>query len=122
MPRLIDADALEKEYRSQFESVYKNIRDTVLPSDFYIERKAAYDKELMRMEMEAFCEFLRSRPTIDAEPVRRGEWIKVREMCGEIYGTCSRCGTERARLTSSGKIFEAYCLDCGAKMTEAQYE
>ena len=69
--RPIDADALEKEYRRQFDAVYKNIRDTVLPSDFYVERKAAYDKEIVRHEMEAFCEFLQGRPTIDAEPVVR---------------------------------------------------
>ena len=65
--RLIDADALEKEYRRQFDAVYKNIRDTVLPSDFYVERKAAYDKEIVRQDMEAFCEFLHSRPSIDTD-------------------------------------------------------
>ena len=67
--RPIDADALEKDYRRQFDAVYKNIRDTVLPSDFYIERQAAYNKEIVRRDMEAFCEFLHSRPAIDAEPV-----------------------------------------------------
>ena len=71
--RLIDADALEKDYRIQFERVYKSVRDSVKPSDYFIERKAAYDKELIRLGMEAFCEFLQSRPTIDAEPVRHGE-------------------------------------------------
>ena len=65
--RLIDADALENDLRSQFESVYKHIRDTVNPSDFYIERKAAYDKKLMEMGMEAFCQYLQSRPTLITE-------------------------------------------------------
>lgn len=68
---LISRSALEKDYRRQFESVYKNIRDTVMPSDFYITRKAAYDKELIRLEMEAFCEYLQARPTIDAVEVVR---------------------------------------------------
>lgn len=54
--RLIDADGLEEDYRIQFENVYKHVRDSVKPSDFFVERKAAYDKELMRLEMEAFCE------------------------------------------------------------------
>ena len=69
--RLIEADALEKDYRSQFESVYKRTRDTVMPSDFYIERKAAYDKTLVKLEMEAFFEYLQARPSIDAVQVVR---------------------------------------------------
>lgn len=65
--RLIDADALENDLRSQFESVYKHIRDTVNSSDFYIERQAAYDKKLMEMEMEAFYQYLQGRPTFITE-------------------------------------------------------
>lgn len=68
---LISRSALAKDYRSQFESVYKYIRDTVNPSDFYIERRAAYDKKLMKMEMEAFFEYLQSRPAVDAVEVVR---------------------------------------------------
>ena len=69
--RLIDADALEREYRGQFDSVYKNIRDSVSPANFYLERKASYDKKLVKLEMEAFFEYLHNRPTIDAVPVVR---------------------------------------------------
>lgn len=69
--RPIDADALEKDYRSQFEAVYKNTRDVVMPSDFYIERQAAYNKALVKMEMETFFEYLQARPTIDAVQVIR---------------------------------------------------
>lgn len=111
--RLINADALEQEYRRQFESVYKHTRDTVLPSDFYIERKAAYNKELVRMEMEAFCEFLKSRPTIDAEPVRHGRWIPIElhKIFGVLHGVeCSLCGKE---IVIKGYN---YCPNCGAKM------
>ena len=53
--RPIDANALERDYREDFERVYKHTRDAVNPADFYIERMAAYNKELVRMEMEAFC-------------------------------------------------------------------
>lgn len=78
--RLIDANELEADYRTQFDSVYKRIRDRVNPTDFFIERKAAYDKELARLEMEAFCEYLQSRPTIDAvEVVRCRECIYFRD-------------------------------------------
>ena len=87
--RLIDANALEADYRTQFDGVYKHIRDSVNPSDFFIERKAAYDKELARWEMEAFCKYLQSRPTIDAVEVVRCRECKHRKdpfvcpMCGE---------------------------------------
>ena len=115
--RPIDADALEREYRRQFESVYKHTRDTVLPSDFYIERKAAYDRELVRMEMEAFCEFLKSRPTIDAEPVRHGWWI-VEDIVIDNNGRtmpdwprCSECDRQ-------SDLEYDYCPNCGAKMDE----
>lgn len=135
--RLIDADTLEKEYRSQFEAVYKNIRDTVDPSDFYVERKAAYDKELVRREMEAFCEFLHSRPTIDADAyfdaadrikpcpkcryqifgadhVRHGRWKEIKTYDEDGYYVfeykCSECGYIEPFGTGN------YCPNCGAKM------
>lgn len=112
--RLIDADALEKDYRSQFESVYRNIRDAVNISDYYIERKAAYDKELARMEMESFCEFLQSRPTIEAEPVRHRTWVIKTHDDG--YGEfeikhCPDC--DRGLPT---EYDATYCPNCGAKM------
>lgn len=112
--RLIDADALERDYRSQFEAVYKNIRDTVLPSDFYIEREAAYHKELVRSEMEAFFEYLESRPTIDAEPVRHGRWKP------DVWRfECSVCDTwfNLDDCYSDEPTAEMnYCPNCGCKM------
>lgn len=79
--RLIDADALEREYRGQFDSVYKSVRDSVNPADFYIERKASYDKKLVKLEMEAFFEYLNNRPTIDAVPVVRCKDCKHWKSC-----------------------------------------
>lgn len=109
--RLIDADALEKDYRDQFEAVYKHTRDAVKPSDFYIEREAAYNKELMRLEMEAFCEYLQGRATVDAEPVRHGKWITFKDGRGCELRECSQCHYAFRRLHPS-----IYCSNCGAKM------
>lgn len=116
MPRLIDADALEKEYRRQFESVYKNVRDAVIPQDYYIVRKAAYDKEVVRRDMEAFCQFLQGRPTVDAEPVKRGRWMKSgMDVTGNAHvvpftlARCSECNTE-------GSPMWKRCPVCEAKM------
>lgn len=106
--RLIEADALDKDYRIQFERVYKSVRDSVKPSDYFIERKAAYDKELIRLEMEAFCEFIQSRPTIDAEPVRHGRWEEY-EIPHIIC--CSECDWGTGVDERSN-----YCPNCGAKM------
>ena len=68
--RPIDANALERDYREDFERVYKHTRDAVNPADFYIERMAAYNKELVRMEMEAFCKYLQARPTLSLNTLR----------------------------------------------------
>lgn len=46
-------------------------------------------------------------PTIDAEPVRHGRWVK-----GENWGvTCSECSC--LAIAHDGKN---YCPNCGAKM------
>ena len=111
MPRLIDADELEKDYRNQFESVYKHIRDSVNPSDFFVERHAAYNKELMRVEMEAFCKYLQSRPTIDAEPVRHGNW-RTFQFPKRWNGSTLRCSECNTGTTWRWN----YCPNCGAKM------
>ena len=112
--RLIDANALEKEYRRQFESVYKHVRDTVLPQDFYVTRKAAYDKEVVRRDMEAFCKFLQGRPTIDAEPVRHGcEW------CNGEYHTELSAHAVRYHTSDKSSVYVLdvnFCPNCGTKM------
>ena len=50
---------------------------------------------------------LDAAPTVDAEPVRHGKWIKKNESSRIIK--CSECGRE--------KVFEEnYCPNCCAKM------
>lgn len=110
MPRLIDADALEKEYRRQFDAVYRNVRDAVIPQDYYIERQAAYNKEIVRRDMEAFCEFLQSRPAVDAEPVRHGRWEQYPGP-GSIRCTYCKLEFDEQKMPSA----RDYCPNCGAK-------
>lgn len=51
--------------------------------------------------------------TIDAEPVRRGEWLEAEKGVFPAYcGKCSECGVTRER--------ENYCPNCGAKMNGGQ--
>lgn len=47
-------------------------------------------------------------PTIDAEPVRHGRWIRL----GPNWYECSAC-KERTSIFSGAKN---YCPNCGAKM------
>lgn len=120
--RPIDADALERDYREQFEAVWRHTREVVKPSDFYIERMAAYEKEIVRMDMEAFCKFLQGRPTVDAEPVRHGRWIDeiepnaVTASGREVHVfRCTACDFTWANKTAVLHYFN-YCPNCGAKM------
>lgn len=57
---------------------------------------------------------IENAPTIEAEPVRHGRWIKVGESCGVNIIECSECHTIHAQ---DG---DAFCRDCGAKMDGEQ--
>ncbi len=83
--RLIDADAFLNQERKRCES--EPIVGTNTLNNKYL--KDVIEKE----------------PTIDAEPVRHGRWIRS----GVITGKCSECGEISA---DRGK----YCSNCGAKM------
>lgn len=81
----------------------------------------ACDVDDMKMELD-------EAPTIDAEPVRHGKWIKMSDADG-IYYACSECGNELTRIESFDPQFDLfprlksidktrYCSNCGAKMEE----
>lgn len=48
-------------------------------------------------------------PTIEAEPVRHGQWVKVNSIQGLKAFKCSECSSYIGRIT-------AFCSTCGAKM------
>ena len=97
--RLIDADAL-KEYYGKW---------------------ANKNTEFLKAEVDAYID---AQPTIAAEPVRHGRWVK-----DDLYNTvCSVCG-ERIPCTEEydtdddcGGTYDVeidetpYCPNCGAKM------
>lgn len=68
-------------------------------------------------EMLAFMNTLRQllhtafdeAPTIEAEPVRHGWWVKVNSIHGLKAFKCSECNGYTGRIT-------AFCSTCGAKM------
>lgn len=62
-------------------------------------------------------------PTIDAEPVRHGEWIESRSPNGTLQCECSICGDSALSQDNAwGDPIEYYktdfCPNCGAKMTK----
>lgn len=92
MARLIDADALKTEARK-----LENIGD----NDF--ERGFCWG-------VDEVVNLIDSAPTVDAEPVRHGQWV-VNNHYGVIQ--CSSC--RYGRVWGGGN----YCSYCGAKMDGA---
>lgn len=58
-----------------------------------------------------FAGHIHKAPTIDAVPVKHGEWIVKGQ---DIF--CSVCGEESAYTWSGASKFSNYCPNCGAKM------
>lgn len=105
--RLIDGDALKDGLID-----YQQKHTDSLGDDYWI-----VENVLLRIE---------EIPTIDAEPVRHGKWIKMSDADG-IYYACSECGNELTRIESFDPQFDLfprlksidktnYCPNCGAKM------
>lgn len=98
MPRLIDADALAREmYHKSFE-----VDDgrNVWNSGLWIRYKI-------------FEEAIRDAPTIDAVPVRHGEWMPLPYDSGG-YWKCSNCETPTE--ASGANVLYKYCPFCGARL------
>ena len=96
MTRLIDADALKYEPLPKGDRNYR----TYNLDDAYDD---GYD--------DAFTD-IRNAPTIDAEPVRHGKWLRISP--AKIY-ECSECGQNV--MTDDIECY-AYCQHCGARMDE----
>ena len=59
-----------------------------------------------------FVKEVEQAPTIEAEPVRHGEWVETK-LPGII--ACSACGLERHKNLNLGAAWR-YCPKCGAKV------
>ena len=100
--RLIDANAL----LADLKATIKSVREW---------KEEAQDEEIKIRADQAFGTFIecalrvKNAPTIEAEQVQHGRWIKLPESCQADY-ECSECGA------GIGKIKPPYCALCGAKM------
>jgi hypothetical protein len=73
-----------------------------------VERREKYLIGDKRIDVESVKNFLRNRPTVEAEPVRHGRWIAQDDTFTRFR--CSVC--ELKNYDGYGK----YCPNCGAKM------
>lgn len=77
-----------------------------------------------------FCNNLRGKsidsndiarfPTVDAEPVRHGRWVKLDAHVGMVDHRCTACQLAIHVPTSWGEPLYEYCPVCGAKMDEGE--
>ena len=93
--RLIDADALRVDYFAP--------SSTSSTPNFYFVSKASID----------------NAPTIDAVPVRHGEWKPFDLTYGRSIYYCSVCEQATEVPMCMEKPMYAYCPNCGAKMEDA---
>ena len=111
---LIDAGALCADLREQWEQVFSRTPTAVRPEDFFIKRLAAFQAASIASDIEAFVEYLGSRPAVDAVPVVHGRYVHdgPRFHGGVDWWHCSNC----LAVASGVDIAHNYCPNCGAKM------
>ena len=97
--RLIDADALYREYQS------------VVCHDISCAECKAVDKDTGECRVDYL---ISDAPTIDSDRPK-GEWINKHEWANGFYEReCSICGAMKPQLMHTAKI--NYCPNCGADM------
>ena len=99
--RLIDADALIERCERIASIDYNKFASTLSWAHAY----------------ETFIIELEDAPTIEAEPVRHGEWVRTHAFhsIDEHKHICSCCGFQMY-MTKRVKEMYKYCPKCGAKM------
>lgn len=102
MTRLIDADALIEKY-------------TV------VIRKDADEK--LKTEIAVLLKDIEEQPTIDAEPVRHGKWIRQTDTrFGEMLNDILICSECNVAFSTVKMIRRSYCPNCGARMDAERKE
>ena len=78
------------------------------------ECKKAYKFEDRRGQLAHCISAIKAAPTIDAQPVKHGKWIKIDS---ESFH-CSECDAGLSGICVSEKYIsrEKFCYNCGAKM------
>lgn len=121
---LIDRAEVIAELKKQFAAVYKDtMLRPIMDDDPFVEVLAKSEGQHMRSFLDWLEAYLMTRPTIDAAPVRRGEWHVCQDVDGNEYGKCSYCGGET--YDGDNDTFDQppdFCQHCGADMRGAGNE
>lgn len=111
--RLIDADVLYSRFENEYKVSYKNAMSTM--SDY---RRGICDG------IDWGCLIINKVPTIEAEPLRRGEWDASGRYTfpdGSLAVRCSECGCDLEEHEYK-EYWWHYCPVCGAKMDGGEKE
>ena len=97
---LISRSELKRDLQRQFKLVFQEAGQKVNPEDYYIQRKAVYQADLVGAELEAFYAYLDTRPAVDAATVVHGQhcidivdfidWLDV----GHLRSAGEKCFSE----------------------------
>ena len=102
MQRLIDANALR-------DKLQKEIDKATPPYDDVIGS--------IRCGVRLARNIVEDEPTIDAEPVRHGKWIRQTDTrFGEMLNDILICSECNIAFPTVNMIRRSYCPNCGAKM------
>lgn len=98
--RLIDANALVEKFQSYYESLSPDV----------------YSELIRRDEVSSCIAELINAPTIDAQPVKQGHWIRK-----YIYYVCSECGIKLIddnfeQIAIFPRGYMPFCPVCSTKM------
>ena len=96
MTRLIDADALVENIKSEIDD----------DKEIYPDDKTSI---IFRAGMKTVIRIVKNQDTVD--PVKHGEWIFVEDLVS--YIKCSECGDDICWVNTKRP---KYCPHCGAKM------
>ena len=86
----------------------------LIDADKIVWRTQHFDKTALNIDF-VFKEDIDAMPTVEAEPIRHGQWmLKCADIVGETI-ICSECNHERTLLNPVCK-YPKYCENCNAKM------
>lgn len=117
---LIDRAAVIADLKKQFAAVYKDtMLRPIMDDDPFVDVLAKSEGRHMQLFLDGLEEYLMTRPTIDAAPVRRGEWVfNFETSAGVVDEKCSVCRSwfERPSIRSQYN----FCPHCGAQMSRPE--
>ena len=105
--RLIDADELVEAFEKAMDALFTE-------DDNGNKNYVWSDHICIGADIEDLVECIKAQPTIEAEPVRHGEWVSLEADIGLF--ACSNCGHKILRAECN------YCPKCGAKMDKKSPE